>query len=35
VADEEGYQAMEIVDAVYQSCRTGEKVVLRPMEAAG
>jgi UDP-N-acetyl-2-amino-2-deoxyglucuronate dehydrogenase len=32
VAGEEGYQAMEIVEAVYNSCRTGEKVVLRPME---
>ena len=28
VAGEEGYQALEIVDAVYRSCRTGEKVVL-------
>jgi len=28
VAGEEGYQALEIVDAVYRSCRSGEKVVL-------
>jgi predicted dehydrogenase len=28
VAGEEGYQALEIVDAVYRSCRTGAKVVL-------
>jgi UDP-N-acetyl-2-amino-2-deoxyglucuronate dehydrogenase len=26
IAGEEGYQALEIVDAVYRSCRTGEKV---------
>jgi UDP-N-acetyl-2-amino-2-deoxyglucuronate dehydrogenase len=26
VSGEEGYQALEIVEAVYQSCRTGEKV---------
>jgi predicted dehydrogenase len=28
VAGEEGYQALEVVDAVYRSCRTGQKVVL-------
>jgi UDP-N-acetyl-2-amino-2-deoxyglucuronate dehydrogenase len=28
VAGEEGYQALELVDAVYRSCRAGEKVVL-------
>jgi UDP-N-acetyl-2-amino-2-deoxyglucuronate dehydrogenase len=28
VGGEEGYQALEVVDAVYRSCRTGEKVVL-------
>jgi predicted dehydrogenase len=28
VAGEEGCQAIEIVDAVYHSCRSGEKVVL-------
>ncbi len=28
VAGEEGLQALEIVDAVYRSCRSGEKVVL-------
>ena len=28
VAGEEGYQALEIVDAVYRSCRTREKVTL-------
>ena len=28
VSGEEGYQALEVVDAVYRSCRTGEKVVL-------
>jgi len=26
VAGEEGYQALEVVEAVYRSCRTGEKV---------
>jgi predicted dehydrogenase len=25
---EQGLQALEIVEAVYQSCRTGEKVAL-------
>ena len=30
VAGEEGYQALEVVDAIYRSCRSGEKVVLRP-----
>jgi predicted dehydrogenase len=28
VSGEEGYQALELVDAVYRSCRTGERVVL-------
>jgi len=28
VGGEEGYQALEIVDAVYRSCRTGQKVSL-------
>jgi predicted dehydrogenase len=28
VSGEEGYQALEIVDAVYRSCRTGERVKL-------
>jgi predicted dehydrogenase len=28
VSGEEGYQALEVVDAVYRSCRTGEKVRL-------
>ena len=28
VAGEEGYQALELVDAVYRSCRSGEKVRL-------
>src|ERR1039458_1635766 len=28
VAGEEGVQAMEIVDAIYRSCRTGERVTL-------
>ena len=28
VAGEEGYQALEVVDAVYRSCRTGEKITL-------
>ena len=28
VAGEEGLQAIEIVDAIYRSCRTGEKVTL-------
>jgi predicted dehydrogenase len=34
VSGEEGYQALEIVDAVYRSCRTGEKVVLAQRGAA-
>jgi predicted dehydrogenase len=29
VSGEEGYGALELVDAVYRSCRTGEKVALR------
>jgi predicted dehydrogenase len=28
VSGEEGYQALEIVDAIYRSCRSGQKVVL-------
>jgi predicted dehydrogenase len=28
VAGEEGYQALEVVDAIYRSCRTGQTVVL-------
>jgi predicted dehydrogenase len=28
VSGEEGYQALEVVEAVYRSCRTGEKVAL-------
>lgn len=28
VSGEDGYQALEIVDAIYRSCRTGEKVAL-------
>jgi predicted dehydrogenase len=28
-AGEEGYQALELVDAIYRSCRTGEKVALQ------
>jgi len=28
VSGEEGYQALEVVDAVYRSCRTGQRVVL-------
>jgi UDP-N-acetyl-2-amino-2-deoxyglucuronate dehydrogenase len=28
VSGEDGYRALEIVDAVYRSCRTGEKVAL-------
>jgi UDP-N-acetyl-2-amino-2-deoxyglucuronate dehydrogenase len=28
VSGEEGYQALEVVDAIYRSCRTGEKVCL-------
>jgi predicted dehydrogenase len=34
LAGEEGYQALEIVEAIYQSCRSGEKAVLAPREAA-
>jgi predicted dehydrogenase len=28
VAGEEGYQALEVVDAIYRSCRSGQKVVM-------
>jgi predicted dehydrogenase len=28
VPGEAGYQALEIVDAVYRSCRSGQKIVL-------
>ncbi len=28
VSGEDGLRALEIVDAVYRSCRTGEKVLL-------
>ena len=28
VSGEEGYQALEVVDAIYRSCRTGQKVAL-------
>jgi predicted dehydrogenase len=28
IAGEEGYQALEVVDAIYRSCRTGQKVEL-------
>ena len=28
VSGEEGYQALELVDAIYRSCRTGDKVAL-------
>jgi len=28
VSGEEGYQALELVDAIYRSCRSGEKVML-------
>jgi UDP-N-acetyl-2-amino-2-deoxyglucuronate dehydrogenase len=35
VAGEEGYQALELVDAVYRSCRSGQKVVLGAEGAAG
>ena len=28
IGGEQGYQALEIVDAIYRSCRTGHKVVL-------
>jgi UDP-N-acetyl-2-amino-2-deoxyglucuronate dehydrogenase len=28
VSGEEGYQALEIVEAVYRSCRAGQKVEL-------
>jgi predicted dehydrogenase len=28
VGGEEGYQALEVVDAIYRSCRTGEKVAF-------
>jgi predicted dehydrogenase len=28
VSGEEGYQALEVVDAIYRSCRTGQKIVL-------
>jgi predicted dehydrogenase len=28
VGGEEGYQALEVVDAVYRSCRTGQQIAL-------
>jgi predicted dehydrogenase len=28
ISGEEGYHALEVVEAIYQSCRTGQKVVL-------
>jgi predicted dehydrogenase len=28
VSGEEGYQALELVEAIYRSCREGSKVVL-------
>jgi predicted dehydrogenase len=28
VSGEQGYQALEVVDAIYRSCRTGQKVML-------
>jgi UDP-N-acetyl-2-amino-2-deoxyglucuronate dehydrogenase len=28
VSGEEGYAALELVEAVYRSCRSGDKVVL-------
>jgi predicted dehydrogenase len=28
VSGEEGYEALEIVEVVYRSCRTGEKVAI-------
>jgi predicted dehydrogenase len=28
VSGEQGYQALEVVDAIYRSCRTGQEVVL-------
>ena len=34
VAGEEGYQALELVDAIYRSCRSGDKVVLGAETAA-
>jgi predicted dehydrogenase len=34
VGGEEGCQAMEIVDAVYRSCRTDARIVLQPAGAA-
>ena len=30
VSGEDGYQALEIVDAIYRSCRSGEKIRLTP-----
>jgi UDP-N-acetyl-2-amino-2-deoxyglucuronate dehydrogenase len=32
VAGEDGYQALEVVDAIYRSCRTGTKIVLGKSE---
>jgi len=34
VSGEEGYQALEVVEGVYRSCRTGEKVALEPTGTA-
>jgi UDP-N-acetyl-2-amino-2-deoxyglucuronate dehydrogenase len=33
VGGEEGYQALEVVDAIYRSCRTGDKVSITSAEA--
>src|SRR5579863_7713064 len=33
ISGEEGYQALEIVQAVYQSCRTGQKFTFPPARA--
>jgi predicted dehydrogenase len=28
VSGEEGYQALELVEAIYRACQSGEKVIL-------
>ena len=33
ISGEEGYQALELVDAVYRSCRTGQKVTLGSVQS--
>jgi predicted dehydrogenase len=34
VSGEDGLEALELVDAIYRSCRTGDKVALSPKPQA-